>query len=310
VDEINKKLAGAQDLLKKSVLSAAELDKVKSLVGGAGNLLDAMGQPDDDLEKTIGGRVKDLKTKFTRAFQQKQVCRDIRGQVAIPFGMLAANPAGSQAERDMNSRKLAVIGALVDLGQADAEILGYLERPDLGSLQMAEQLLAERQDGITLEALSAEITQDPPQLRFVIDRDKVRTNTPLMIKLMFNRQLYNRAAARRRIECKWDFDHEGLTEKGWEVYHYFPKARDYRVTVTFRDVDQNPIEAGAAVEKTVTVDAQQAEASNWGDWTGGWGKGEDCVAGHDECCVCGVSAGIWDRYGEEPAGAEGHEAGG
>jgi hypothetical protein len=152
-----------------------------------------------------------------------------------------------------------VIADLVQMQSTNTEILECLRRQDLVSLPMAEQLLRELKDGVSLDALRAEITANPPQVYFTRDRDQVRVNTPFMMKLMFNKWRYNRAAARRRIECTWDF-HDNLTEKGWEVYHYFAEApKKYCVKVTFKDLNQVEIVAPKSIEQEVSVSTPRDE---------------------------------------------------
>jgi hypothetical protein len=253
-DQVSRNLLAAQDLMKRSALSAEEWQRVQSLVGEAGNLLSAAGKPDDNFEKVIVARIADLGARFTPAFQAKPGCVQIRTQVPLPFNLL--DPAawhGSQAERDSNSRKLSVIGDMIDMGSADPEVLSLLQRQDSVSLPMAEQLLMELKNGVSLADLTSEITANPPRVYFTIDRDTVRVSTPIMMKLTFNKLAYNRAAAKQRLIPRWNFAHNNLTEKGWEVHHYFPEVKTYTATVTFADVNQNPIATPTPVQYQVQV---------------------------------------------------------
>jgi hypothetical protein len=273
VERITEKLSAAQDLLKKSVLSNDELQKIHSLVGDATNCLDCLGQQDEDLEKLIHTRLNELKARFTKRLDQDPRCATIKAVVPIPFGLLAENPTGAQRERDANTRKLMVIADLVQMQSADDEVLQSLARQDFDSLLMAELLLAQLKDGVSLDDLKGELTASPQRVYFTIDRDTVRVNRPIMMRLMFNKSRYNRAAAKRRVECTWSFDHDNLTEKGWEVYHYFPQPRpdseakdpvvpSYRVEVTFKDTDQVVIPTPSPITKEVMVSAARPEKSS------------------------------------------------
>jgi hypothetical protein len=136
---------------------------------------------------------------------------------------------------------------------------------------MAELLLAQLKDKVSLNDLRAELTANPPRARIEIDRDGVRVNTPIMMKLLFNTARFNGVAAKRRIEVTWDFGHAGFTEKGWEVNHYFPAVRPdprsqnpldkepYRVTVTFKDTDQVPIPTPTPIALPVKVTEAKSE---------------------------------------------------
>jgi len=265
MDQVAKDLSAAQDLLKKSVLSPGELQKIQLALGGATNILDRIGQPDDDLEKALAARLQDLKARFTPAFLADATCIKIKAHAPIPFTLLdpGVSQAASQGERDANTRRLAVIADLVQMQSADARILECLSRQDFVSLQLAELLLMELKDGVSLNDLRAEIAANPPRVYFITDRDTVRPNTPILLKLMFNKWRYNRAAARRRIECTWDFGHNSLTEKGWEVYHYFPRAATYpapySITVTLTDIDHMAIAAPIPIVHTVKVSKPRGE---------------------------------------------------
>jgi hypothetical protein len=261
IDETAGKLSAAQDLLKKSVLSDAEKQKIQSLLGGAVNLLDGAGTPDDNLEKIITARLAALTAKFTHAFLQKPTCVQIHAAVPIPFTLLAADgpQTFSQSERDANTRKLAVIADLVQLHSTEPAILQCLNRQSYASLLLAEQLTAELKDGISLQQLEAEITANPPRVKIIPDRDAVRPNTSILLKMVFDKNLLNLAAARHRIECNWNFD-DNLTDNGWEVHHYFAFPREYDVAVTFTDTDQVPIPAPHPVRRKMTMKPSQSKA--------------------------------------------------
>jgi hypothetical protein len=53
-----------------------------------------------------------------------------------------------------------------------------------------------------------------------------------------------------------------LTEKGWEISHYFPVQKDYNVKVTFTDVDKVEIKPAKAIELKVSVLPQRAERND------------------------------------------------
>jgi len=68
------------------------------------------------------------------------------------------------------------------------------------------------------------------------------------ISAVFANDDCNRAGARGEFECLWTFKHvdsDGRSsewkEKGWQVYHFFPKPGSYTVKATFRDNEGSPI---------------------------------------------------------------------
>lgn len=259
-NKASKNLLSAQDLLKKSVLTAGESERIASLLGAATNILDDLGQPDDDLEKAIAARLQELTARFTSAFQGTATCIFIKRKAPIPFNLLTGGAKlGTQGERDANTRKLAAIADMVLMQSLEADILACLARQDFTSVQSAEQRIRELKEGISLKDLSDEITANPPRVYISVDRDTVRAKSPILMKLMFNKARYNQAAAKQRIECTWSFDHDNLTEKGWEVHHYFPKVREYHVKLTFKDINQIVIKPAQPIEHKVEVHAQLSE---------------------------------------------------
>jgi hypothetical protein len=77
-ERVNQELLDAQDLLKKSVLGADEVQKVQSLVGDAINLLNGIGKPDAELEKAIAAKLQDLTALFTPALMADAICVQIK----------------------------------------------------------------------------------------------------------------------------------------------------------------------------------------------------------------------------------------
>jgi hypothetical protein len=240
MDRATKKLSAAQDLLRKSALSDAEVDKIRTLVGSVVNILDDFEKPDEDLDKEIANRIQALRKRFTPAVLADHTCIKIKGQAPIPFGVLTED-GGSQAELDTNTRKLAVIYDLVRMKSADHHMIECLRRQDYDALASAELFLRQLKEEISVVNLQHAISANPPQLSVKLDRDTVRVNTPILLKLVFNEPRYNRAAAKRLIECTWGFDGNKLTEKGWEVYHYFPDPGPSPVSLIFKNRDQSAI---------------------------------------------------------------------
>jgi hypothetical protein len=236
-DRIDRDLASAEDLLKKSSLSPPEVQKIQTWIADALSILDNMDIPDPVLEQTLTSRLQDLLAKFIDPVKQDPIFVAIKQQVPVPFILLAQSGAGgSQAERDANSRRLMVVWDLIQMQiQPTPELIGSLHRQDLGSLRNAELLVREAKDEIKPEDLQAAISAKPPQFSIIIDRDVVRVNRASMMRVVFNNPRYNQAAAKRLIDCTWSFGHDNLTERGWEIYHYFPQTQTYQVTVAFRD---------------------------------------------------------------------------
>jgi hypothetical protein len=66
-----------------------------------------------------------------------------------------------------------------------------------------------------IKAGKVEILVEPPPVEDRLTKFGIR----------FDSDGLNTAAARQEVRCEWDFGHDGLTESGWEAFHYFPKMK-------------------------------------------------------------------------------------
>ena len=265
-DRVDRDLSSAQDLLRKSTLSAAEQQKVQTGIADAVNVLDALDAPDTALEETLAARLKDLQARFTDGLKGDPIYVQIKSQVPVPFLLLTpGRSAGSQAERDASSLKLKVIADLIEMqAKPSTEMIDALRRQDPHSVRSAELLLRELKDEVTPEDLRDAIQASPPQFSILIDRDVVRVNRASLMRVVFNNQRYNQASAKSLIECTWHFGHLKLTERGWEVFHYFPAVRPepYQVDVTFKDEKQNDLSQGIPAQSlSIEVQPPYSEGS-------------------------------------------------
>jgi hypothetical protein len=92
MEQVTKNLADAQDLLKKSVLNDAELQKIQALLGAAMNILDRLGQDDEHLEDVIGTRLNTLKQRFNANVLADPICAQIKMRAPIPFDLFDNPP--------------------------------------------------------------------------------------------------------------------------------------------------------------------------------------------------------------------------
>ena len=261
MDRVDKHLSGAEALLEKSTLTTAEKEKAESLIAQATTILDNAGTPDANLEKDLEKNLDALVAKFANIPNQNPIRAQIEREAPIPLGFLnkAHAKLASQPDEDMNLRKLELIHDLVQMNrQVSSELLEYLNLQDMAALRSAELLLRQWKEGITKADVRNAIRADPPALFMQIDRNFVRANQAVMMRVVFHDPRYNQAAARRLIQCEWHFD-DKQTEKGWEIYHYFPVSKPYRVRVTLNDQKTPNVPLGAGVTLDVDVQAERAE---------------------------------------------------
>jgi hypothetical protein len=80
----------------------------------------------------------------------------------------------------------------------------------------------------------------------------VRQFSPMFFSVEFPRPEFNCSAALNEVKCEWDYHHDGLTESGWHVWHYFPTAtkkdKKHRVSARFEDSNGTAIVVGADQE--------------------------------------------------------------
>lgn len=89
-------------------------------------------------------------------------------------------------------------------------------------LNRAQRLLRQMRENVFHEEIEEQVER-----RLVIiepSRSIVRQFEPIALRLVFLDKRLQNAAAREEYTYEWAFGHDGLTEKGWSVSHYFPEA--------------------------------------------------------------------------------------
>jgi hypothetical protein len=84
------------------------------------------------------------------------------------------------------------------------------------------------------------VVADRNRVRIEIETTQVYTYGPIQLRVLFSREDLNRSEAIKDFVPVWNFGHDALTDEyGWEVVHYFPRARSYIVTVRFQKREGN-----------------------------------------------------------------------
>lgn len=92
---------------------------------------------------------------------------------------------------------------------------------------------------------------NPEKVRIDNSTNEVRTYEPVQLNLKLCKERLNSRAVREDITPFWDFDHDKLSpEEGWEVMHYFPRARKYIVRARFQLREGGFLRAVPADSKT------------------------------------------------------------
>ena len=261
LDRIADSLADAESLVEKSALTVGEVATIEKLIGQATSLLDNIGKPDTQLEGELTKRLQDARTKFAQVPQDDLILVAVKNATATSFRLLdtAIPTPSSQADRDLRLRQLDVIYAVIEMQrQPDDVMLACLRRQDIDSLRSAELLLREWKEEIKPQDIKNAIRADLPELFIQIDRNVVRVKQSVMMRIVFHNSRYAHAAAKRSIECAWNFGHQNLAEHGWEVYHYFPDPGAIKVNVTFKGENKVEIPLKKTVELQFDVKPQRA----------------------------------------------------
>ena len=253
-------LQGVQAKLQDEVPSDDVLAGVRTTLKAIDKSIAGIGQKDDAFASDLGERITHLRSAFGGTIGQSGPVHRIKNRIPALFSLITSPkpPQAATPERyhglDTDVTKLETILAYARIhadkssegqkrlddcnanfywpGRSVEQILvKYLEEQNLRGAQLlvrqARQLI-----------FAGDLQSKLPQLEFSIRTSPMvaRENEPVKLAAVFEDGQYNHSAARERLRCVWDFNHDGLKEDGWEVSHYFPSSDTYDVAVSFRDM--------------------------------------------------------------------------
>lgn len=251
---IDDDLQRAADFLRKAQPSQPEIEQAKSDISGASELISkaVSGKPQDEFARGLVKRLTQLKKDFLD-FESKDgaVYNKFKSHLPGPFRRLGeeAPDAATSSLRDYTAidtdlTKLAVIldyvrayWASVDpafrggLEEQEKQLLSLLIPMSWECLRSAQLLVRQVQCGIYEKDLRDQL---PHGVSIELDRQVVRVNEPIEFSLRFHRPNFDRAPARDEWSYAWDFG-DGLEERGWSAWHYYPNAEPKKVHLQILD---------------------------------------------------------------------------
>ncbi len=244
-----QRLKQASNLLRATTPPEADLQKAEALIAEAAAALDNLGRPDLDLAKSLVSRITRLKDQFNDAMRKKMSDAGINVDL---LKVVATVPKPEEirpetyASMDTGLYRLEMIADYFGLpdqillavensaqDKTRKEWLQYINLDGSAAFENARRLIEQLKQGIFLEELVGLFkpgAEQPAEIE--LGQPVVYVDDSQQLSVVFHDSKYNSPITRELLTCVWDFG-DTLKEKGWTVYHYFPKARPYDVKVRF-----------------------------------------------------------------------------
>jgi len=235
IEVVDCELQEAADLLCRSEPTTEDLDAAQAFIVGAVDKISKMDETDSQFAANLLARIALLKTYLDPGAQTAALAK-LKELCPTPFTVFdtfsaATVPLPEQySEVDRVTAQLLVIrdyqayynaNKLPPFPEQD-ECVKHLQTDTIAGLRRARLVLKQIREGIfvrnVVEAIQdgkVEILVEPPPVEDRLTKFSIR----------FDSDKLNTAAAREEVRCEWDFGHDGLTETGWEAFHYFPKVK-------------------------------------------------------------------------------------
>lgn len=278
---LNDSLQEAADLLRKLRPSQAEIDLAKTRIAKASELISKASDmvnreaQDDEFAKQIIKRLKQLKASLA-SYELTAIYKTFHDNTPGPFVRLTETYTDPPVPTEISARdyafidtdlaKLAVIldyirlhqarsedlqKKLQETGGAQEELMKLLVPMSWECIRSAQLLVRQVQCGIFEKDLRDVL---PQGVSIDIDRQVVRADEPIEFSVRFHHPEFDRTAAREEWSYSWDFG-DGLEERGWSAWHYYPLAKPKKMRNVWAAVGrwlrlksgtrrQKPIEGG------------------------------------------------------------------
>lgn len=245
LSSLNDSLQEAADLLRKGRPTQAEIDLAKTRIAKASEQISKAAdrvnreEQDDEFAKQIMNRLKHLKDSL-KNYESTLIYKAFHDHTPGPFFRLTkthAHPAEisprDYAAIDTDLVKLAVILDYIRLhqarsedlqkkleanGGAQEEIMKLLVPMSWECIRSAQLLVRQVQCGIFEKDLRDVL---PHGVSIDTDRQVVRADEPVEFSVRFHHPVFDRTAAREAWSYSWNFG-DGLEERGWSAWHYYP----------------------------------------------------------------------------------------
>ena len=264
IPKIEEALSKASDLLKHEELQESDIQTIQSLIAEASLLLDNYGKDDKKFAQDLEGRIKHLKGKFSpdKDIAKTQIYKEIQNKLPVLFKMLENEDNLDQTKiscdeycrLDIFTSKLTIIRDYIHLheywpnGNTPAyfedckkRLLEYLHLESWNAIRNAQLLVQQMKEGIYSDDIKEDIKNIYKVASIYMEPQTAYAKQPVQLTVRFNDEKLNSSAASEEFMFVWKFGHQGLSERGREVTHFFPDEQGYTVEVEFEDEEGKPI---------------------------------------------------------------------
>ncbi|MEX1026620.1 MAG: hypothetical protein WD049_01245 [Candidatus Paceibacterota bacterium] len=292
LDQIEDDLREAASILNNSAFHDSKLQAAQTLVADAIRRLSDVNQPDPEFAGKLAKKFDYLDKVFDSIatppdpVAASKTRERIEKIIPGPFRFLThlTDPSQIQpmqyAEADRNFCKLELVRDYVSLldnsvdrttfESHEKELVYLLARDNWESLKAAKSLVAQMHEGIFAADIEAAIRDEEVQVE--MEPPIARRNWPMRLSARFTNPMLDRATAKNRFRCVWDFGHHGLKETGWTVYHYFPDTETYTLKACFAGPGGRPLKTKNGkqlppLELPIVVDSDSSATPRDRFWT-------------------------------------------
>lgn len=278
IDEVDKSLQEAADILRKNYVTQSDLDSAKASLDKAASLFGLQAQPPQFVEE-LAKRIKTITDALDPKTPLGKLHMGLPGPLPNIFiannavyAVAASIPAGLYTDLDNSAcrleiwiqylRELQTMARPAAFTKAEERLLEYLDTNSWDAFYMARIVLREMQEKIYPEAISDALSKK--QARISMDRQVARVFQPLEFCICFNNPQYDHSAASQEFSARWDFG-DGLTETCWTIWHYYQSEEKVAITTTsFQQIGGPEIQDSNGAPLSLKLEFNiKPEEKNW-----------------------------------------------
>jgi hypothetical protein len=278
IDQVDKSLQEAADILRKNYVTQSDLDSAKAYLDKAVSLFDLQTQPPQFAEE-LAKRIKIITDALDPKTPLGRLHMNLAGSLPNIFNAnnavyaVAANiPAGLYTDLDNSAcrleiwlqylRELQTMSRPAAFATAEKRLLEYLDTNSWDAFYMARIVLREMQEKVYPEAISNALSNK--QATISMDRQVARVFQPLEFCICFNNSQYDHSAASQEFSAKWDFG-DGLTESCWTIWHYYQlEEKVIIITTSFQQIGGPEIQDSSGKPLSLGLEFNvKPEEKNW-----------------------------------------------
>jgi hypothetical protein len=257
----------AQAILRSPTPTDAELVEVEKAIADAAHQLESSAADEAAFQTALATRVtqrqtqvNNLRTGDNETAKAKAAFQAVADAVPVPVEMvMKSTPQSAQAAGAALDRAVAKVGLMIDYvrhasGVTDQDarermedrartFRELLQKSNVTAIAEATRVLQQIRDDVYPEGVRQRLGKN--QARIEADPPVVYEHIPMQFSIRFFEPAIDRAmAARGDFHCEWAFG-DDLTERGWEITHYYMirkgSEETFTVKATFTDILGEPV---------------------------------------------------------------------